>query len=114
MIYVDKPFDADPMDYANRNPMAQQARRWGTKWCHMWADKPEDEEELHRIAKAIGLRRAYFQCRGDTTIAHHRRFPHYDLIPSKRALAIKAGAIEGDLREWLKENNPRLKALYSK
>ena len=42
-------------------------------------------KELHEMATRIGLRRAWFQ--------HHPRVPHYDLFPSKRALAIKHGAI---------------------
>lgn len=42
-------------------------------------------DELHALADAIGLRRAWFQKRA--------RVPHYDLTPSKRELALRAGAI---------------------
>jgi hypothetical protein len=51
-------------------------------WCHMATDG--DLEELHKMAVAIGLKRDWFQ--------DHQRVPHYDLRPSKRALAIKHGA----------------------
>ena len=55
----------------------------GQKYCHMYSP---DVEELHRMARAIGLKHAWFQNkRGED-------FPHYDLAPSKREAAIKAGA----------------------
>jgi hypothetical protein len=52
--------------------------------CHMFTDA-EDLDELHVIAKAIGLRRAWFQGRAST--------PRYVLTPGKRAQAIIAGAV---------------------
>ena len=54
------------------------------KMCHMVADTLS---ELHEMADKLGLRR-YFQ---DKT-----RYPHYDICLSKRALALKLGAIECD------------------
>lgn len=51
--------------------------------CHLSADT---EDELHAFAAKIGMRRAWFQ--------PHKRLPHYDLIASKRALAVALGAIE--------------------
>lgn len=58
---------------------------FGSKhWCHMATDS--DLEELHAMAKAIGLKRKYFQ--------EHHRVPHYDLTESKRILAIRNGALE--------------------
>lgn len=51
-------------------------------WCHMITDK--DLEELHQMAEKIGLKRGWFQ--------PHPRHPHYDLRPSKRTLALLAGA----------------------
>lgn len=54
-----------------------------TKSCHMWA-APEHVDELHALAARIGLKRKWYQER--------KRVPHYDLTPSKRAAAIKAGA----------------------
>lgn len=60
-------------------------------WCHMWADTPE---ELHSLASQIGLRGEWFQGFG--------RLPHYDLTPSRRAEAVKLGAVETSIREWLR------------
>lgn len=65
---------------------AQAARvggRNGHQWCHLFTDE-KDSVELHQLANRIGMRREWFQ--GD----------HYDLTPSKRAAAIRAGAIEVD------------------
>lgn len=55
-------------------------------WCHMMSDDltPAGLAELHAMAVKIGLRRSYFQ--------NKQHFPHYDLIPSKRALALQYGA----------------------
>lgn len=43
-----------------------------------------DLEELHAFAKSLGLKREWYQ---------NNQFPHYDLVRSKRNLAIKKGAI---------------------
>lgn len=68
--------------------MDGQTRRTSSRnahlWCHLWADTPE---ELHALARRIGLKRAWFQDRPG--------FPHYDLTPGRRALALRAGAVEG-------------------
>lgn len=53
--------------------------------CHLFCDKPENLEELHKLAQQIGLRRNWFQ--GNSVL------PHYDLTVSKQNKAIKAGAI---------------------
>jgi hypothetical protein len=55
----------------------------GSVWCHLFSD---DVEELHAFAGSLGLKRSWFQNRP--------RFPHYDLVPSKRALAVKKGAVQ--------------------
>lgn len=61
-------------------------RKWRyNESCHMFADS---EEELHKLAKSIGLKREWFQ--------NVSRFPHYDLIRKKRALAVSNGAQEVD------------------
>lgn len=52
-------------------------------WCHMATDG--DLEALHAFALALGLKREWFQ--------NHPRMPHYDLRPTKRALAITHGAV---------------------
>ena len=61
-----------------------------THWCHMMADS---EEELHEFASRIGLKRSWFQKKSETD---HRW--HYDLVPSKRAQAVRLGAREVDRR----------------
>lgn len=63
---------------------------WG-KWnsgAHMLGN---DLDELHAMAKRIGLKRSWFQSQST--------FAHYDLTASKRALAIGAGAVEIELGE---------------
>lgn len=60
-------------------------------WCHMWADT---EEELHSMARQIGLKRSWFQ--------NKPGFPHYDLYPSKRSKALIFGAMYMPFREWYK------------
>lgn len=55
--------------------------------CHMIADTID---ELHQMADKIGVARRWFQKKSS--------HPHYDICKSKRALAIKAGAIEVDRR----------------
>lgn len=57
--------------------------------CHMTADTLE---ELHALADKIGLKRSWFQP-GEVSL------PHYDLVESKRKLAIANGAIELTRRE---------------
>jgi len=52
--------------------------------CHMTADTLE---ELHDMADKIGMKRSWFQM-------SKKDVPHYDLVASKRKLAVKHGAIE--------------------
>jgi hypothetical protein len=54
------------------------------RWCHMMATTTE---ELDAMALAIGMRTAWRQHTGRPT-------EHYDVTMSKRALAVKAGAVE--------------------
>lgn len=54
------------------------------KSCHMIADT---EAELHAMADAIKLARVHFQAPPE------HMHPHYDLVTSKRGLAIAAGAV---------------------
>lgn len=61
-----------------------QTRRNGSEWSHLTAREPWDPaaiERLHEVAKAIGLKRAWFQDKAS--------LPHYDVTPPKRALALK-------------------------
>lgn len=82
-VYVDKISDYPVV--------AEAAKRHGRRWCHMWTDG--DLSELHALAAKIGLRREWFQ---------DGQHPHYDLVPSKRALAIEVGAVEREFREYLR------------
>lgn len=50
-------------------------------------------DELHAMADAIGIARKWFQSSPPAS------FPHYDIAQSKRALAVRHGAIEVDARE---------------
>lgn len=63
--------------------------RW-PRSCHMYADTLE---ELHAMARAIGMRREWFQ--------DHRDFPHYDLVPTRREKAVSLGAIEHDMHQMV-------------
>ncbi len=69
-------------------------REWPGKrsqWCHMATDG--DLAALHDLATRIGVRR-YFQ--------NHSVHPHYDLVPSKRRMAVALGAVEVDSKELVK------------
>ena len=56
-------------------------------WSHLMVRPGGDLAELHRFAKAIGLRREWFQ-----NPPKHRH-PHYDVTQKKRQQAIEAGAV---------------------
>ncbi len=64
------------------------------KWSHLW-DSENDLEALHAFAAQIGLRRAWFQDK--------RPLPHYDVTPSKRALALRLGATPESMFTWMRE-----------
>jgi hypothetical protein len=86
-VYVDKSFEM-----AASEPQAfRTGAKHGHRWCHMWADT---EDELHTMAKRIGMRREWFQDNG-------RSLPHYDLVPTRRTAAIKIGAIETDIKPFV-------------
>lgn len=64
----------------------QPVHRYGRMlMCHMLADTPE---ELHAMAKRIGVEHRWYQLNAST--------PHYDIAKSKRALALAYGAIAAD------------------
>ncbi|OCC05087.1 hypothetical protein BA190_09230 [Labrys sp. WJW] len=68
------------VDDMHKVPLGQFRRM---KMSHMIADT---EEELHAMARKIGVARKWYQ--GD----------HYDIAMSKRALAVAAGAVEIPMR----------------
>lgn len=57
--------------------------------CHMAADT---DEELHAMADTIGVARKWHQ-------AENTWRSHYDICQTKRAAAVRAGAIEVTQRE---------------
>lgn len=70
------------------------------RMCHMFADTTE---ELHAMADQIGVKRRWCQYPGTYK-------EHYDICLSKRALAVKAGAIEitwNELGQMLRERRAR-------
>jgi Protein of unknown function (DUF4031) len=73
VVYVD-----ETVDYGDL--ARQRGLRW-TVWSHMFADSVD---ELHAMADSLGLKRIWFQ--------NKHNFPHYDVVPSKRNLAIRFGA----------------------
>lgn len=67
--------------------------KWGRgKWSHMTADTMD---ELHDMAKRIGMRREWFQDK-----RHHQ---HYDVTKSRRDRAIACGAIPLSTREYARK-----------
>lgn len=60
----------------------------GMLMCHMVADA---REELDAMADRIGVARKWIQHPGEP-------HEHYDVCKAKRALAVKAGAVELDRR----------------
>ncbi len=85
-VYVDELFVM-----ASRNPQAfRTGLRHGHRWCHLWSD---DLEALHAMARKLRMLRAWFQDKPG--------FPHYDLVPPRRAAAVILGAVEMPLREWM-------------
>lgn len=60
--------------------------------CHMMADS---REELDAMADTIGVQRKWIQHPGTWQ-------EHYDISKSKRALAVKAGAVEVSMVDLVK------------
>ncbi len=84
MIRVDALFTM-----ASRNPPAFLAGlRYGHRWCHLFADTPEELPALHALAQGIGMLREWCDERPG-------RLVHYDLLPPRREAALRAGAVEG-------------------
>src|SRR5215469_7914058 len=102
-IYVDGIMSITPQ---GDTPLAKQAQRNGSQWCHMATDG--DPEELHRMARRLGLKREWYQNRDKAGRVHNH--PHYDLVPSKRALAIRYGAVEVDAMELIRRCYPQMAA----
>ncbi len=75
-------------------------RHRGLVWCHLMTEG--DLEELHAFAQSLGLPRAAFQ--------EHPRWPHYDLTPDTRALAVRLGAGEVKSLDWIGQRLDQMQA----
>lgn len=91
MIYVDTPKEYDP-------------KRTGLRfryWSHMWSST-NDVTELLAFADKLGLRRDWLQ---DKKRKDGYRLPHFDVVPSKRDMALRYGAQKMELSEFLRQND---------
>ena len=87
--------------------LVDEPQTWNSRfvnYCHMWSSLTDTDPdaalvELHAFAERLGLKREYFQ----QTRGISGDFPHYDLHPSKRVMAIRMGAKFVRLTEWIKE-----------
>lgn len=84
-VYVDE------LKQYPKHMITKAARRYGTYWCHMWADT---EDELWLFARVLGFRKSWAQ-RSKTG------FLHFDLTPSRRVKAISLGAKVSSLHTFL-------------
>jgi hypothetical protein len=84
-VYVDSLFTMQ-----SREKVAfRVGSRHGHRWCHMFADT---EAELLEMAKKIWMRPQWIQ---------RTSLVHFDLVPPRRAKAVKLGAIEVDRKQYL-------------
>jgi hypothetical protein len=63
--------------------------------CHMWADT---DAELLDMADRIGVQRKWIQGHPSLSFGKHSKasWVHFDIAITKRAIAVKLGAIETD------------------
>jgi len=83
--------------YVDDMAMPAQVGGLNAKWSHLIADS---REELHEFAERLGLKRAWFQ---DPAVSskmgpakpgtYAAEAWHYDVVASKRKLAVAMGAI---------------------
>jgi len=80
--------------YVDPNMRCQTTPEWTFKTvCHLTADS---EDQLHKFASMLGLRREWFQ-HGSV-----KRLPHYDLTSGRRRVAVELGAIQITRNEMAK------------
>ena len=65
------------------------------KMCHLWADTLE---ELLEMVDKIGVQRKWIQGHPTLSFGHHKNasWVHFDIAKSKKALAMKHGALLTD------------------
>lgn len=75
--------------------------------CHMWADTLD---ELFAMADRVGVQRKWLQGHPTLSLPQFRKasWVHFDIALSKKALALKAGAVLTDMYGPL-EHEARLK-----
>lgn len=61
--------------------------------CHLFHSE-NNLEELHSFAMKLGLKKDWFH--------NHKSIPHYDLTKRKRIKAIKLGAVEMNIKKFIK------------
>lgn len=61
--------------------------------CHLF-DSEDNLTRLHDFARGLGMKREWFQ--------DHPLVPHYDLTASRRAAAVRAGAVEVSMKDELR------------
>jgi hypothetical protein len=88
MVYVDRVRDYGATEVVKDYVGRKRAR---ARWCHMIADS---EAELVAFAKRLGLRAEWLQHGGTPKV-------HFDIVPTKRDLAIRMGALSVDDRAFL-------------
>ena len=65
------------------DPLIDYGWRLGAS-CHLYADSVE---ELHQFAQGLMMKRSWFQ-------VSKSGIPHYDLVASRRRMAVRQGAVE--------------------
>lgn len=73
------------VDEIRKYPNAKGVFMKGSAHLTVDGTSPSHLEELHAFAESIGLKRDWFQ--------DHPLAPHYDLAPSKHAMALTKGAV---------------------
>lgn len=68
-------------------------------WCHMFTDS--ELADLHTFAKLLGLKRHWFQ-------GNNLAFPHYDISPTRRSVALQLGAVSKPLKDFIRERRQRV------
>lgn len=100
--------------YVDNARIPARVGRHATTWSHLFADT---QDELHAFAARLGLRRSWFQdpvkvgkpfkARQGSRAAENW---HYDVTESKRAQAVRLGAVEVSWRDAVAIINARYQA----
>lgn len=69
------------------------------RWSHLYTDDPT-HAQLHTLAERIGLKREWFRYVNKLGQPYRWWQCHYDVTSARRDMAIKAGAVPIDWRDW--------------